>query len=519
MLVTTAVMVMLHAAASGYLVGPAVSLDALTAQADLVVKATVTSESVVKDPWFRELPTYEVRETSLAVVSVLKGDAKGTVRFRHYDQDKGDARASYSPLSYSLSRGRTYLVFAARQADGSYRQLWPAHTQKPDQGVFLAADARPRAAPVPQAVLEELRALAGSEVDADAVYAMQQLDELSGGRMMALADFPRATVLAIIAGSVSAKSPAVATAAITVVAADSPYLDDRQAPYWLTGMGHGHLAGLGPLKPSGRTLPEPQRKALIAVASGTGSAAVRALAVRALGRGVPGALPAEHARWLRDSEPLVRQAAVVLLADAPRAELINAAAADASPEVRVGAARAIGFAQLGSGVPVLGALLADSAAPVREAAALSLLSLDLKLTRPVLEANVGSDYGPLFVNALASADAAPWLAKLGDIVVKQSSPRDWWGGMTPAAESWALIFEYLKARPVKELPSGALDASLDALEKQHWFSSAEPRALYALYLARGMKERAKRFRASCKPGFDMEEYFKMADKDPEAWLH
>jgi hypothetical protein len=61
----------------------------------------------------------------------------------------------------------------------------------------------------------------------------------------------------------------------------------------------------------------------------------------------------------------------------------------------------------------------------------------------------------------------------------------------------------------------ALGGSLDALEHMHWYSSSEPRNLYAFYLTR-MMARAKQFRAAVKQAgpFDMEQYFEEADKDP-----
>src|SRR5215467_6243263 len=71
--------------ALGYGVGPAVSLDELVKTADLITKATVAADRAVADASFDKLPGFEVRETELRVVSMIKGprDAK-VVRFRHY---------------------------------------------------------------------------------------------------------------------------------------------------------------------------------------------------------------------------------------------------------------------------------------------------------------------------------------------------------------------------------------------------------------------------------------------------
>jgi hypothetical protein len=53
-----------------------------------------------------------------------------------------------------------------------------------------------------------------------------------------------------------------------------------------------------------------------------------------------------------------------------------------------------------------------------------------------------------------------------------------------------------------------------------WFSSSEPRDLYALYLRRGLPARAKRFRDAVKKAssFDMDYYFDMADKNPATYV-
>ena len=114
----------------------------------------------------------------------------------------------------------------------------------------------------------------------------------------------------------------------------------------------------------------------------------------------------------------------------------------------------------------------------------------------------------------------PYLAQLGAIIEKQLEPKDFWGGRIPAADAWDILFKYARTQPAKDLQSGKLDATLDSLEKQRWFSSSEPRNLYALYLLRGLPDRAKRFRAECKKlvGFDMDYYFDMADKNPSTFV-
>jgi len=85
--------------------------------------------------------------------------------------------------------------------------------------------------------------------------------------------------------------------------------------------------------------------------------------------------------------------------------------------------------------------------------------------------------------------------------------------------SWDVLFRYVQARPYEDVVSGKYDRCLDGLEKLDWFSSGEPRDLYALYLQRGMKPRAEKFRAKCKKTFryDIERYFDQVDQNPSLY--
>ncbi|HZL89583.1 MAG TPA: hypothetical protein VFB96_14560, partial [Pirellulaceae bacterium] len=49
-----------------------------------------------------------------------------------------------------------------------------------------------------------------------------------------------------------------------------------------------------------------------------------------------------------------------------------------------------------------------------------------------------------------------------------------------------------------------------------YYSSSEPRDLYALYVQKGLTERAGSFRAACKKAlpYDIDYYFKMVDENP-----
>jgi hypothetical protein len=124
------------------------------------------------------------------------------------------------------------------------------------------------------------------------------------------------------------------------------------------------------------------------------------------------------------------------------------------------------------------------------------------------------------VNALARNAPQPYLTMLGEVIEQQLQPHDWWGGTIPAGDSWSILFGYVKSRPAVELTAGQLDSSLDALEKMHWFSSSEPRDLYALYLRRRLVARAARCREATRRAvtYNIDMYFDMADKSPETYV-
>jgi hypothetical protein len=496
--------------AMGYGVGPAVPLDGLAKSATLIVKATVVGEQAVTDPWFDKLMGFEVRETELRVVSVIKGPAEKVVRFRHYASVPGP-RGGYAPQSYELTPGVTYIVFA-RKAGSGYRQIEKSHSMKADQGVYLAANDKPhRGATVREAVWAELQGLLANSAEADVVYAIAQLNEMSGGRDLKLDDFDRTKALDAIRPMIVSTSVAIATAAIGVFGEDSQYFDDRQAPFWLAGIGKGSIPGMGARKPPAAPVADLAVTELVAVADGSANPELRALAIRAIGRShaVP---PAKIETWSRDANPAVRRAAVVVSAELADRKPIVRAAADPQAEVRAAAARAIGFAQDASLLPLIDKLLGDADGAVREAAAMTVMSFALDQAAPVMTKHLAGDYRALFVPALAHRDPKPYLAMLGEIIVKQPRPANWWGGTIPEAEAWSILFSYVKAQS----DLSALGASLDALERMHWYTSSEPLNLYAFYLTRKLTARAKQFRAAVKQAgpFDMEHDFDEADKDP-----
>lgn len=505
--------------ADAYLVGPAVSLQQLAKRVDLVCKATVIADRPVVDSWFKPLHGFEVRDAVLRVISVIKGNPRQrVVHFHYYARSKVGGVSSYSPQYYNLSVGQSYIVFANKGAGGFYRQWARAHTSKADQGVLPAADTRRhRGRTVTQAVWHELQAALASGAPRRIIAAISQLDQLSGGNRSRLRNFGRNRVLAALRRFVASKHTRVAKAAITVYGADSPYFNDTHAVYWLAGIGKGDLPGLGHLTPRKSPVASHAAKQLLAVARHHADPSIRALAMRALGRS--GRVPATAvARWRRDRRASIRSAAVLLSADVRGAKLAPHAR-DRSAAVRRATALAIGFAQRTSLLPVLDRLLKDPSPTVRRAAAMSILSFG-PAAAAVMKANLRSNYRPLFINALARHAPRRYLKLLAEVITKHLVPSNWWGGSTPAGVSWRILFDYVKSRPVAELTS-SLARSLDALERMKWFSSSEPRALYALYLLRGLRSRARRFRAVTRKAvrYNIDYYFNMADKDPAAFVN
>jgi len=118
--------------ARGYLVGPALSLDKLTEEADIIFKGRAVSGGPVQDEWFKPYNGFIACQTEFKVVSVSKGEARSDkVMFRHYDQSPDPRGYWFQPQYYHFEAGSTYIVFAKRSGpDGVVRQLWMNHNSK-----------------------------------------------------------------------------------------------------------------------------------------------------------------------------------------------------------------------------------------------------------------------------------------------------------------------------------------------------------------------------------------------------
>ncbi len=522
-------MLILNSPAMAYMVGPPLSLEKLVDEADIIFKATAVSRKPVQDDWFKPVNGYEAWETEFKICSILKGAHHATtLRFRHYDDSRKPATMmSYQPQFYHFEPDRTYLVFAKKsEAADAFRQISPAHTGKSDQGSLLCANDKPVArATVKEAIWNELQMLLQNSNAKDATYAIRQLDEMSdeSETFDATHDFDRTEVLKLMLPLMTNDDPKIAQPAIEVIGSHNPYLKDEMAVYWLATVGSGNIHGLGKLDPAMKNLgAKLYLHKLVAIADGKAASATRALAIRSLGLSRDSALRKSFQGWLKDTDPAVRAAATLVLADFPDAaasESLRLLATDPSPEVRTSAAYAIGFAQLTGLGETLGALLADKDTKVRRAASESLLSFSPKheSVAKVLRANLANDeFSPLFLNTLAIENPGPYLDAIAKVVVQKPDPKNWSGGQIPCFTAWNILFKYLQSQPTDDLRVGKFDRYLDAMEKGYVTGSSEPCYIYAFYLQRGMAERAKKYRAAAKQAanYDLDVYFNRVDQNP-----
>lgn len=523
-----AVLMVWACVALGYLVGPPLSMEKLTAEADIVFKGTVVSSGLVQDDWFKPLPDFVVQETQFAVISVMKGDDPGTtLRFRHYDESPQPRGHMFQPQYYHFESNRTYVVFAKNaERAGIYRQLRASHTGKADQGALLCLDNKPvLAESVSEALWNELTFMLKDTDVSNVTYAIRQLDQMSGGqdRYDSTQDFDRTNVLTLVHDLMTNSDSRIAQAAITVVGSRNPYLSDERTDFWLATVGSADVPGLSKMDLKMRNIGgERYWKDLESIATTAKQAETRAIAIRALGLVREPVLREAIDRWVGDKAPAVRAAATVLLADFPGTNAnrqLTVLADDPEPKVRECAARAIGYAQQKELVTVLGRLLTDTDRAVRRVASVSLLSFSPKneAVASVLRANLGNkEFEPLFLNALARDTPEQYRDALAQVVEEKTAPKNWSGGETPAFTAWKILFKYLQTQSTEVLRSGKVDRYLDAMEKVGNYSSSNQRDIYAFYILRGMTERAKTFRerANRAVTYDLDYYFKQMDQNP-----
>ena len=471
-----AVVMVLSAAGpvAAYPVGPAIPLEEMVAKADVILKAKVLSSKRVNDNWFKNYRGWAVFATRMRVIDVVKGPlAEKEIVFHHYDTDP-DHKDGYDflPQVYKFTAGRSYLVFAAKtERPGVLRQMWLMHRSKEDQGAILAADDQPakKGQPIKEILWSELTGLLDSDDSKDVQYAVKQLHEMSAGDWRGTRDLDRQKVLATVVKKIDSRDRQVASEALKVVGSLSPYRSDGEAHFWLATIGKGSIRGLSKRDANVDNAPgRTYRKELISVADSQAAAQTRALAIRALGRSGAKELGPVLKRWQRDAAPQVRHAAALLWADLPVGQAgtpLTELSKDSNVEVRVGAAHAVGFGQFTPLLGLLDRLLKDDERKVRTAAALSLLSFDVKDSGKILKAYRNDpDFKSVFVNALAEVEPEPYLDDLAEIIEKRMEPHDFWSGESPPGRSGSILLDYLKGQDRNALTSGKFDRHLIALQ-------------------------------------------------------
>lgn len=530
--------------AGAYPVAFALTLTELTNEAGLVVKVKAVGTRPIDDPWFEKHNGYQSVATEFEVLGVHKGELKAKrLEFRHYAESDDDQLGRlYSPQWYRFEPGKSYLLWTAKPETGGdipmCRTIWKSHRTIEDQGAIRAADDvfHPELS-IKDAVWTELKALAASDNPKDVAYALTHLDVMTGGEDSTKHDFPRVAVNAIAAGILDRSELDLVRAALRVMGQNNPYSSNEYAAGWLGSIGKGDLPGysLWPkrLRNEGAHVHWKRLVQLINRSDARDEplpVETIAIAVRTLGWAEVDELFSHVEGWAKnkDIEPPVRQAAIVLLADFPRQtdrRTIQALAKDADAKVRLGAALAIGYGQFVDLVPDLAKLVDDESSETRRYAVMSLLSFSPENARKQLAARVADpQWGVLFSNALAKEDAESQQRELMRNIREARVPDGWWGGHVPWGVAWERLYKYARTLPEASLKAGRHDELLDALESPstksekdpHWYSSSEPRDLYAFYVQRGLRERAKKFRERTKEAvsYDIDYYFKMVDENP-----
>jgi hypothetical protein len=341
-----------------------------------------------------------------------------------------------------------------------------------------------------------------------------------------LDDFDRSFVMEKIHPFLLDKDPDIVQTSLSALGNDSPYLRDDYAQFWLSHVGGRKAQGYTEWdKGDVNTFASKYWSEIVTVGNGSNSVENRVLAIRSLGLVKKPEIFEYVKKWISDTEPRIRQAAVILLSDYPgdeSSEILAKLSVDKEASVRYGVARAIGFMQRDELLPILEKLLTDQDNQVISAAVESILSFKPDEAESLLLKHKNDpDFKPLFVNALAEVTTDPYRDELAEIIQKQLESKYFRGGTIPASWSWKILFKYVQEQDKSKIQSGDLDKYLDALENTGQYSSSGPRDLYAFYIHRGLTKRAEAFRERCKSTipFDMEYYFKMVDEQSDYYIN
>lgn len=540
--------------AQAYLVGPQESLDEMAKNADLICKAKVMS-------------TTESGRTCVAdlrLITVFKG-APGTnlVRFHHNGTNwaRGFTMLDYEPQHFDLQPGQSYLLFARKDTNtGDYRQIREHHTSKMDNGVLRTPDDRRcHNVSFKEAHWLELNLLLTNSTPADALYAIGQLNSMIWG-----CEHTYTNRLPYPGARRGPKSDFDWCRAAPTLVPQIRHTNDEIAMATMKLFWRGTCA----------TATNDYALALAEQARTARSIARRTTAMRVLVSKPATAFVNDLPGWLADSAEEVRTAATFLLPSLPVGEatpllrqqaqdpaanvrdaaaqviarvkvpeLLPVLAKDPSPNVRAMAAGTIATGKFKELIPVLATLMNDPtgvtnklgmrpndsgllmnhSGPVRTAAAYALLGFPVDQVEAELKANLNDDYFKVaFLARLSATNPVAWMPELLDVVERKLQPCNWGQGgrsspvfhYNPYWDCFNQLWTALNAQPNADILAGKFDRYLLASENGGITGSSEPERIYAFYLAKGMSERAAKFKdATLKEHPSFEQYFQRAERN------
>jgi hypothetical protein len=330
-------------------------LEEMEREADLIFKGRVISSSAITNASFASWG--KPHATQLEVISILKGSVHtNVVVLLHNTSGPGAWSGGTPPPHYAFEAGQSYLIFAEKtENSGVFRQLSPMLRSDTD-GVTRTMDSRPVASlKVKEAHWFELNRLLASSVPTNVLYAIQQLNAMSGsclGSWGHTGDFKREAVLRVLLPLVGNANDTVAIPAIGCfqLGGNSGTLIPDQGGWAPI------LRGCSEVRPGCVAQVAPHAATLVAVASASSSIPRRVAAIATFScTGLPivrESLP----QWLRDPAEDARAQAVLLLPDFPgefSESALRECAVDTSPKVRAAVADAIGNGKIKALLPAL----------------------------------------------------------------------------------------------------------------------------------------------------------------------
>ncbi|MCP4256949.1 MAG: hypothetical protein GY774_05390 [Planctomycetes bacterium] len=121
-----------------------------------------------------------------------------------------------------------------------------------------------------------------SATDSNIIYAIGQLDQMSGGRsgFDSSLEFGRKDVLVAVRGLMSSGESKIAQAAIALVGSHNPYMSDERTLHWLATVGNAKVPGIGKMDPKMKNVGgELYWEDLVVLANGKAPIETRAMAI------------------------------------------------------------------------------------------------------------------------------------------------------------------------------------------------------------------------------------------------